>query len=359
MARRKTRKVAKTKARKATRTRIRSGGLRVVQAGLAAILGSVISIIRAITPSGETVGAWAASAWHSRGVRRGAGVVGGIVVLGLVSWVMLHNLRQEERYRVDPGRIELSAEPTWATGGLARQLKHDIEEDLRADLADLDETSAFDDDVMHTITERIETNPWVHRVVRIERRFPTGPEGYSHLLPVLELRTPAVAIETTDRYVLVDGDGVVLPLKLDREGGQWANFVSQLTGTVRIVRGVDGSAPDAGDRWTNEQVNAALSMERVIRRAQLDRSLPIEVIELIGVPQSPDARGRVHYQPDGGVVLVPDQTRMPGTTLLWGRPPVHASTLEASPNDKLERLKSRLRELDSVADARIDLRHRS
>lgn len=357
MARRKTRKVA-TKTRKATRARIRSGGMRVVKAGLGAMFSSLVTMLRAVTPSGETISAWTSAAWHSRGVRRCAGVAGGILVLGLVSWAMLHNLRQDERYRVDPGRIELSAEPEWATGSLARQLKNDIEEDLRADLSDLGETSAFDDKVMDAITTRIETNPWVRRVVHIERRFPTGPEGFSRLLPVLEIRTPAVAIETGERYVLVDGDAVVLPLMLPREGTEWSHFTEHLTGNIRIVRGVDGAIPDVGEKWANEQVSAALSMERVIRRAELDRALPIDVIELIGVPQAPDARGRVHYQPDGGVVLIPDQTRMPGTTLLWGRPPVHASTLEASPNDKLERLKSRLRELDSVADARIDLRRR-
>ncbi|MBZ0136669.1 MAG: hypothetical protein K8I27_09880 [Planctomycetes bacterium] len=354
MARRKTRKVAKPRKG----TRVRSGGLRVVKAGLAAIMVGTIRMMRAVLPSGDTVNAWAAGAWHSRGVRRCAGVAGGIVVLGLLSWVMLHNLRQNDRYRLDPGRIELSAEPSWATGSLAKQLKNDIEEDLRADLADLGETSAFDDDVMDAITSRVETNPWVRRVVRIERRFPGDPEGFSSLLPVLEIRRPAVAIETAEHYVLVDGDAIVLPLKLPRDNDAWAHFEASLSERLRIVRGVEGDVPAAGAHWGNEQVSAALSMERVIRRAKLDRALPIHAIELVGIPQAPDARGRVHYQMNGGVVLIPDQTRMPGTTLLWGRPPVHASTLEASPNDKLERLKSRLRELDSVGDVHIDLRHR-
>ena len=43
MARRKTRKV---NTRKGTRTRIRSGGMRVVKAGFAAMLGSVVMIDR-------------------------------------------------------------------------------------------------------------------------------------------------------------------------------------------------------------------------------------------------------------------------------------------------------------------------
>ena len=99
--------------------------------------------------------------------------------------------------------------------------------------------------------------------------------------------------------------------------------------------------------------------ERLIRQAELDSYPGIEAIELVGIPRQADPRGRVHYQSDGGIVLIPDQDKMPGTRLIWGRPPVHASTLELSPNDKLDQLRSKLREMDTVANTRIDLRYRS
>jgi len=358
MPRRKTRKVTKKQPRKPTRKRTRSGATaKVLKGGLALMFATALKMLRTITPSGETVNAFFSGAWHSRSVRRCAGLVGGIFVIMLLSWVMLHNLRSADRYTVDPGRIELSARPSWAEGTLANQLKADIEDDLRADLADLPKASAFDDSIMATVSERLESDPWVARVVRIERRFPTDADGSSFLLPVLEIRKPAVAIDTGDEYVLVDGESVVLPLSL-KKGDEFDRFASQLTTPLRTVTGVEGAAPIAGEPWQTEQVAAAISMERVIREAQLDGALRIESIELIGVPRQADARGRVHYQPDGGVVLIPDQSRMPGTRLIWGRPPVHASTLELSPNDKLEQLKARLRAMDSVADTRIDLRYR-
>ncbi|MCA8914073.1 MAG: hypothetical protein KDB90_01575 [Planctomycetes bacterium] len=357
MPRRKTKKVAR-KQSKPTRLRARSTAMRAIKAGVGVLFAGVVRLMQALTPSGESLSVFFSAAWHSRGVRRCAGLVGGVVVLGLLSWVMLHNLRNDERYRVDPGRIELAASPTWAKGNLAKQLKGDIEEELRADLADLPETNAFDDDLMDTITERIERCPWIRTVIRIERRFPTDPDGYSRLLPVLEIRTPAVVIDLPERYMLVDGEGVVLPLTVPKDPKEYALFCDQLSRPLRMVRGVDGSAPAAGETWSNEQIVAALSMERVIRQAELDRSMPIDAIELVGVPQQADARGRVHYQPDGGVVLIPDQGRMPGARVMWGRPPIHASTLELSPNDKLTELKNRLRAMDSVADARIDLRTR-
>ncbi|MEZ5990778.1 MAG: hypothetical protein R3E76_00290 [Planctomycetota bacterium] len=357
MPRRKTRKVTKKQPRKPTRTRTRSGATaKVLKSSVALIAATCVKIIRTLTPSGETVNRVAAGAWHSRSVRRCAGLVGGIVVVGLLSWVMLHNLRDTDRYTVDPGRIELSANPAWAKGTLAKQLKVDIEDALRADLADMPKSSAFDAEIMQTISDRLENDPWVARVIRIERRFPTDADSSSFLLPVLEIRTPAIAVERDDHYVLVDGDYVVLPLSLKRD--EFEHFESQLNVRLRIVRGVEGEAPVAGKPWTTEQVAAAISMERVIRKAQLDNAIHIEAIELIGVPQQADARGRVHYQPDGGVVLIPDQASLPGTRLIWGRPPVHASTLELSPNDKLEQLRAKLLALDSVAETRIDLRYK-
>lgn len=358
MARRKTRKVTK-KTAKPTRLRVRSTAMRAIKTGVGALVAGVVALFAAITPSGETVRSWTSAAWHSRGVRRSAGLLGGVTVLALLSWVMLHNLRTREQYTVDPGRIELAAAPSWATGGLAGQLKTDIEEDLRADLADIPEASAFDDTVMATVSQRIERSPWVRRVARIERRFPTSGENFSRLLAVLEVRTPAVAVELADRYVLVDGESVVLPLMLPRnEANPYAEFATQLARPLRVVRGVEGSAPAAGSKWANEQISAALSMERIIRQSELERTLPIEAIELIGIPQQADARGRVHYEWEGGVLLVPDQTRMPGTKFMWGRPPVHSSSLERSPNDKLAELMARLREMDSVAGERLDLRYK-
>jgi hypothetical protein len=356
MARR-TRKVTK-KTTKPTRLRVRSTAMRAIRTGIGAVFGGIAAILRAITPSGETARGWLSAAWHSRGVRRTSGVIGGIVVLALLSWVMQHNMRTREQYRVDPGRIELAVAPSWATGDLASRLKSDIEIELRADLADLPEASAFDDDLMDTVSARIERSAWVRRVVRLERRFPISGEGSSRLVAVLEVRTPAIAIDLADEHVLVDGEGFVLPLRLPKgEENDFADFHGQLAVPLRVVRGIEGTAPAAGENWRSEQVVAALSMERVIRQSEIDRTVPIEAIELIGIPQKADARGRVHYELEGGVVLIPDQSRMPGTKFMWGRPPVHSSTLERSPNDKLAQLMAQLRSMESVADRSLDLRY--
>lgn len=349
--------MSRRKARKAKRTKMQArsrdtGGLATRAVALAG--AAVVALFTKLSPlKGYAVSAldWA---WHSRSMRRVAGLAAGFGVLAALSWIMLNNLSETPRYTLDPARIELSAEPTWASGTLAARVKATIEEDLREDLATLAITSAFDGDVMETIKSEIEKNAWVRRVVRIDRRFPTGPESHSRLVPVLEVRRPVLIINTRGAYALVDGDSVVLPLAVPRDGLQ--EFRSQLAQPLNLVRGVRGDAPTAGQRWQSQQIAAAIDMERIMRRAQLSRTLPIEAIELIGVPEHADSRGRVHYTSGGGILLVPDPHRLPSTSILWGRPPVHANTLEPSVNAKLNELKRLLESNEPLVGRTIDLR---
>ncbi len=355
MSRRRTRKVTKTRPKTRSRKLGGGGALKQASALAGAAVAAVMQMLAPLKPLSLRVLAWA---WQSRDVRRVAGVAGGIAVVVCLSWVMLGNLGGTARYTIDPARIELTAEPSWAKGALAARIKAEIESALRDDLADLTATSAFDEDVMGVVCERIERNAWVQRVVRIDRRFPTGADGTSSLQPTIEVRRPALLVESADCFSVVDGEGVVLPLTINRDAEELKQFRSGLTDTLHIVRGVDGNAPAAGTIWKSEQLQAALSMERVVRRAQIDKSMPIEAIELVGVPQRADERGRVFYPPDGAVVLIPDARSLPDTRVIWGRPPVHASTLELSANDKLDELKKHLDKPESLPGARIDLRRR-
>lgn len=350
MSRRKARKAKRTK--KAQPRKRDTGGL--LRRVLVAFGAAIAALISKLAPLKGIALSLLERALHSRSMRRIAGVAAGFGVLAALSWVMLDNLSETARYSLDPARIELAAEPSWATGTLAARMKAAIEEDLREELASLATTSAFDGDVMESIRTELEKSPWIRRVARIERRFPTGPEGHSRLVPVLELRRPVLMIDAGSKYILVDGESVVLPLTVPRDGLR--EFRSQLSQSLNLVRGVRGAVPAAGKRWQNQQVAAAIDMERIMRRAQLNRSLPIEAIELIGVPEHADSRGRVQYTIGGGVLLVPDSQRYPSSAIRWGRPPVHANTLEPSVNSKLNELKRLLESNEPLAGRTIDLR---
>jgi hypothetical protein len=315
-----------------------------------------------LTPFKALALAAAAALWNSRPARRVAGVVFGAGICAVMAWVMLNHLRASERFQIDPGRIELAATPGWAKPELAARVKADIENQLRQELAAEPATDAFDTELPQKLASALRRSPWVRAVARVERRFPAGEDGASSLQPVLEVRRPALLVESSERNVLVDGEGVVLPLAVANTQAELAAFYEQLLVPVRTVKGVRGRAPKPGEIWRSEQIAAALSMEAVLRQSELDKALPIAAIELIGVPEKADSLGRVFYRDDGCVMLWPDQERFPQSRLIWGRPPIHASTstLEASPNEKLAQLRKKLEESpDTLAGARIDLRQRA
>lgn len=349
---------ARKNTRAATRSRPRGGSLfpflnfKGALGGLFAALGRVFMPVKAWTLVGL------AATWRSRTARRLCALCAGVAVCVVLSWVMLDNLRGAPRFQVDPGRIELAAEPTWAKPELAARIKHDIEVNLRESVSRMPSTDAFDSELPQALAEQLQQSPWVHSVIRIERRFPDGPEGSSCYVPVLEVRRPAVLVEQGDRLVAVDGQGVVLPLAVPVADIE--SFQAQLVTPLRVIKGVKSTPPATGKAWRNEQISAALSMESILRKSEIDRAMPIVAVELIGVPEQPDSKGRVHYPADGCVMLWPDQQRYPGARLIWGRPPVHASTLEASPNDKLAELKKRLEQPpEALVGTRVDLRRRA
>ena len=344
--------------RAATRSRPRGGAL-LPFLSLKGVPGAVAAaFMRVAVPVAAGCAAAAAWLWRARNARRAAGVVAGLCLCVAIAWSMQANLRSSPRFQVDPARIELAAEPTWARPELATAIKSDIESSLRATAARMAPTDAFDADLPESLARELAACAWVRSVVRVERRFPAGPDAPSHYVPVLEIRRPAMLVEQGDRLIGVDGDAVVLPLAMpvaDLEA-----FQARLVTSLRVIKGVRTPPPAPGQPWRSEQINAALSMESILRRSELDRAFPIAVVELIGVPEQPDSRGRVHYAADGCVMLWPDQRAYPGARLIWGRPPVHASTLEASPNDKLAELRRKLDQPpEALVGTRIDLRRRA
>lgn len=340
--------------RAATRSRPRGGRLF----SFFQLDGWLGALARILSPARQWTLLALAMLWRSRAARRLTALAAGAAVCVTLAWIMLGNLRSEQRFQVDPGRIELAADPGWAKPDLARRVRREIENSLRASLAEMPPTDAFDADLPALLAERLQDCPWVRGVVRVERRFPAQADGPSCYVPVLEVRRPALLVEQGDRLQAVDGDGVVLPLTVPV--AEVDDFQQRLLAPLRVVKGVRGNAPGAGRLWRSEQINAALSMESILRKSELDRALPISAVELVGVPEQPDSRGRVHYAADGCVLLWPDQRLYPGARLIWGRPPVHASTFEASPNDKLAELRRKLDQPpEALVGTRIDLRRRT
>ncbi|CAG0933249.1 hypothetical protein PLCT1_02305 [Planctomycetaceae bacterium] len=348
----------KNRGTRATRAFSRMGIGTMIVGMLAALLASAWALTRQVLPSGATVAAICERVWSSRSTRRIAGLVAAIAVICGFCWMMQRNLRGLPRHQVDPGRVELSASPSWAKPELAAKIKEEIEKELRAELASLPPSDSFDADVLQSVHDAVARCAWVRRVVSVSRRFPVDAEGQAELVPLFEIRSPAICVATPEAWILVDGDGVRLPLcvKTGPTGqADFENLCAGLMKPLRVVEGVTSTPPAPGKKWESEEIVAAISMEHVLRDCSIDAVLPISRIFLVGVPQHADAKGRVRYAPGGGLVLMPDAQVMPETKLVWGRPPAHAGTLELSVNDKLSEIKRLLKEPEQMQGKAIDL----
>ncbi len=345
---------APTKRRKTRHLRSPLGGfLRGAGGAAFAIVAAPFAAALKLMPKGEWFAEVGRRATASPVTRRIAGVAGGLLLVVGLCVVMKRNLEASPAYTLDPGRIALGVELSWAKGEFAQRLRSDIETDLRDTLRDLPAASAFDDQLLPRVAAALERSPWVARVVRIDRKHPAGGGTHAQLRPVIDLRRPLLAVELADSYQLVDGDGVCLPLAPSRAA--FADIAASMRGPLRVVRGVNSAPPGAGKSWQSQEIIAALSMERVLRESAMDGVLPIEAMELVGIPIEADAKGRVRYKPGGGVVLIPDTRLLPQTSLLWGRPPVHASTLEPSLDDKISAMKVELANVDALKGKTVDL----
>lgn len=166
-----------------------------------------------------------------------------VAVLGAFAFVvlLLHRelysvLSRQDRYAIDPGGALVQAQPDWADTTGAERSPGPVAEGP---------DSALDDGVVGRIAQELERNPWVRRVVSLERVYP------AKLRARIEMREPHLAVRTPAGYVLVDRELVRLP-------GVYAEPPVAF-GRPRIA-GVPGPPPKAGERWRAKPLEAGLEL---------------------------------------------------------------------------------------------------
>jgi|GEM_PF-3549421 len=319
----------------------RTLGALVAAVGLRTGRG-VVAFLKRINPPKERWQAWAAS----RRVRRVGTVLAGAAVMMLALGVMRSRLSAQERFQLDPARIELAAgDLSWLEGESAARMEAVIQGDLRNTLSKLSAASAFDDEFLGEVAAQLNSNPWVAGVQRIERYFPSE-EANASLAVSLTIRKPVLVVEYGASLLLVDHKGVVLPyqMQLDSNGAPIGAadqilLTQELSRPLRRVvgmKGVRGQEPQAGKVWKNEQITAALSVESDLRKEGVgDIVKGISEIDLSDVEPVKNEFHQVDYEAGGGIVLKLDFT---DAKVVWGKAAVHASTVEATSLQKIENL---------------------
>lgn len=319
--------------------------------GLVRFVGIVLYLLwRGLCKITPPLPAWQRLVRSPRFIRIAAAAVL-LVASALAVSAMKSSLSEESAWRLDPARLQFTdLSLDWISGDSAVVMSGKIDASLRDSLAGLAETSAFDTELCHEIARRLAANPWVHGVERVERRFPEGSTP-SSIRAAITIRRPVIRVPMPDRICFVDREGVVLPWApacRDRIPADPADqrLYRDLSDSIRLVSGVyRGIDPVPGTKWENEQINAAISMEQVLRGHGIDKVFPVREVNVRNMSQVKNWDNQVTYQILSGVMLFGGDARHP---VIWGKPPVHASTMEVPIQEKIRRLTVAIKEDPSL-----------
>lgn len=227
----------------------------------------------------------------------------------------------QPRYLIDVAAVEITPPPDWVPQDVkSRALRE----------AGLSGTySLFDPLLAERVGRAFLLHPWI-RDVRVTKQ----PAG---LLAAIEYRRPVLRVDLSDGYVLVDVDGVRLPL--DSPQRQRFAALPRLTGIKSRPPGPEGTP------WPNPQVTGAAR----IAAALMDDWSTLGLATIAAASKSFQAGStetELFY-------LLPSRGQ---TRIIWGSV---GTTSEPSPPEKVARLKSYLAQhgsFDAGAAQDLDLR---
>lgn len=260
---------------------------------------------------------------------RAAVAAGAVFVVLLVHRRIFSSLEGIPAYHYSASTLTLKVRPAWASAD--PQIVVDIAPDLKG------EASLLNPRLVPYIAERLKADPWVRRVVRVERRY-GDPSGGVRVR--LEIREPYLVVERREGYFLVDRDGVRLP-------GQYARRPCLDPGVpVYPVRGIPGPVPVAGARWEDPGILAAVDVADVLGGYGVGGMVSTQAIDVSNIGGRVDRR-----EPE--ILIWAEQ----GVAIRWGRPRTTEAYGEPDVRTKLQSLAMVLRQYPRLGGlASVDVR---
>jgi hypothetical protein len=186
-------------------------------------------------------------------------------------------------------RVALLSTPVWMNKTLQQQLTDAAARELSTDPADTRS--------LPKLLDTLAKNPWVEQVTRVQR----SPSG--QVLVTAQYRQPVALVESPEGYCVVDAKGTRLPGVYPRHN------IQRLS--MPVITGVSAKTATEGSRWPGQDVQAALSLIRVLSdQPYMTQIQSFDVSER-------DPRGRIR------LVL---RTKL--GMIRWGLPPGDEQTIE-------------------------------
>lgn len=238
----------------------------------------------------------------------------------------------QERYLVTADRIRLNPPPAWLQKPIATEALED---------AGLSEgLSLLDPDLAPRLCEALELHPWVHRVRRVEKRYPARVEAD------VDYRQPIAAVQ-----VRVDGPDQEYDLSpVDEHAIRLPAADLPRAMLLRLPRVSDaGQLPLVGQPFEGPKMAGALALIRCLQGAWGE----LHLVSVVPV-ERPEIRSEEKF-------YLYDLISKGGTLIHWGAAPGLAPPDEAPAETKLARLRAYVDQhgpLDTIDAPRvINIRH--
>jgi hypothetical protein len=184
------------------------------------------------------------------------GLIAIILVAGSAAgyWRLRSYVRTQVAYSPQPPSVVLVNRPVWMSDGLADLIARHVRPAVGQ--------SALDHQLLRDRVAILNNEPWIKRVNQVRRVYGQAP---GDLLEIdCEYRAPIALVRWDDHYVLVDGDGVVLPERITKADVPRIVYGKNGRMNIRLIDGVSRRPPADGQRWTGDDLAAGLWMVKTL-----------------------------------------------------------------------------------------------
>ena len=217
---------------------------------------------------------------RGKSLKRDVGLLAlGLALAAAAGWAlkaMEHRVLDDPAV-AEPGtvRVELAGRPNWMPAALAARI---------ADSLTPDRSALCREPLTAAVYRLGEANPWVRRMIRVQRRHTAEPSIVAVVVEA-DFRRPFAAVLCGARYCYVDREAVRLP---DEQAPRWVVTVPASAGSPDrqvcyvddydlppgvaageihyvVIDGVLAPPPPVGARWEGEDLADALRLVQLVR----------------------------------------------------------------------------------------------
>lgn len=169
-------------------------------------------------------------------------------------WYLYKYVKTNVAYAPEPPKVVLVNRPVWMSDGLADLIARHVRPAVGQ--------SALDHQMLRDRVAILQNEPWIRHVNLVRRVYGQAPGDTLEI--DCDYRAPIAMVRWEDQYVLVDGEGIVLPERIDQVDVPKIVYGANGKMNIRLIDGVNRRPPADGKKWTGDDLAAGLWMVQTL-----------------------------------------------------------------------------------------------